>query len=213
MSKIIPLPDGAERRTFAVDELRVETADGQPPRIAGYAALFNSRSVTLGSGSRAFKEQIAPGAFTEALASSDTRALFNHDPNFVLGRTKAGTLTVAEDARGLRIDNIPPETQWARDLMTSIGRGDITQMSFGFRVATSGDSWERSADGALRTIHKVSDLLDVSPVTYPAYEETSVALRSMAEAFGFKDAADVIAESQGIGVALAEKLLAQRLRA
>lgn len=166
-----------ERRVVPATELRVANGDAgaNDKRIVGHAALFNSLSEDLGG----FREVIAPGAFKDAIMASDVRALFNHDPNFVLGRVKAGTLKVSEDERGLAIDNTPPDTQWARDLVTSMERGDIDQMSFGFRIAKGGDTWSTTNGQTLRTITKVEELLDVSPVTYPAYPETSVALRSL----------------------------------
>jgi hypothetical protein len=95
-----------------------------------------------------------------------------------LGRNRAGTLKLSEDERGLKIEIDPPDTQFARDLMVSIERGDISQMSFGFE--TIKDSWERSAEGNnldIRTLEKVR-LWDVSPVTFPFYKETDVAVRS-----------------------------------
>ena len=99
----------------------------------------------------------------------------NHDPNFVLGRTKNGTLRVQEDETGLAVEIDPPETAWADDLLVSIGRGDISQMSFAFRVGE--ESWE-TVDGIdIRTILSFDEIFDVSPVTYPAYPDTDVSLR------------------------------------
>lgn len=164
-----------ERRFLPATELRVEGSAPGGPRIMGYAALFNSDSEDLGG----FVERIAPGAFADALETSDIRALFNHDPNYVLGRKRAGSLTVREDEKGLWMEIAPPDAQWARDLMVSIGRGDISQMSFAFRLANGGDEWEQKAGAPMiRTIKRVKDIADVSPVTYPAYPDTSVAVRS-----------------------------------
>jgi HK97 family phage prohead protease len=168
-----------ERRSFSVTELRAVRKDDEPPKIVGYAAVFNKLSEDLGG----FREKIAKGAFKDAIKTSDTRALFNHDALYVLGRKSAGTLEIKEDDEGLRTEIIPPPTSWASDLMVSIERGDINQMSFGFRLATDGDVWEQQGDTVIRTLTKVSDLLDVSPVTFPAYPDTSVALRSMEENF------------------------------
>lgn len=166
-----------ERRFFPATELRVDASESGK-RIAGYAAMFNSDSQDLGG----FVERIAPGAFADALATSDIRALFNHDPNYVLGRKRSGSLEVREDEKGLWMEVTPPDTQWARDLMVSIERGDISQMSFAFRLASGGDEWEKSGDGPmLRTIKRVSEIADVSPVTYPAYTDTTVAVRSREE--------------------------------
>ncbi len=164
---------GIERRVAGRCELRTiaPETDGQE-KISGHAAVFNSLSEDLGG----FREIIVPGAFKEALGRSDIRALLNHDPNFVLGRTKNGTLRLWEDEAGLAVEIDPPSTQWANDLLVSINRGDISQMSFAFRVAD--DKWE-TVDGAnLRTILSFDEIFDVSPVTYPAYPETDVALRA-----------------------------------
>ena len=160
-----------ERRTLH-SEFRVEQREDGKKLIRGHAAVFNSET-DLGW----FRERIAPGAFTESIGKDDVRALFNHDENFILGRNKAGTLTMREDEQGLYVEIDPPDTQVARDLVTSIERGDISQMSFGFQ--TIKDSWETEENAAkdLRTLEKVK-LWDVSPVTFPAYQETDVAVRS-----------------------------------
>ncbi len=161
-------------------ELRaIAPEEGGRKKIAGHAAVFNSLSEDLWG----FRERIAPGAFKNALAKSDIRALLNHDPNFVLGRIKNGTLRVQEDETGLAVEIDPPETRWADDLLVSIGRGDISQMSFAFRVGE--DSWE-TVDGLnIRTILSFDEIYDVSPVTYPAYPETDVTLRAMPDIEGF----------------------------
>lgn len=162
-----------ERRVFPTRELRVADGDAGP-RIEGYAALFDTRSEDLGG----FVEEIAPGAFGDAIKRSDIRALFNHDPNYVLGRVKSRTLKVTEDKVGLWIENTPPDTSWARDLVVSMRRGDVSQMSFGFTIAD--DKWKSLPDGRmLRIITQMGQLFDVSPVTYPAYPDTSVAVRSL----------------------------------
>lgn len=160
-----------ERRTLQ-SEFRVEQREDGKKLIRGHAAVFNSET-DLGW----FREKIAPGAFSESIGKDDVRALFNHDENFILGRNKAGTLTMREDEQGLYVEIDPPDTQVARDLVTSIERGDISQMSFGFQ--TIKDSWETEENAAkdLRTLEKVK-LWDVSPVTFPAYQETDVAVRS-----------------------------------
>lgn len=162
-----------ERRFFGdALELRFAEDDDAAPVIAGYAAVFNSLSEDLGG----FREQIAPGAFSKAIGG-DVRALFNHDPSMVLGRTRAKTLQLSEDQRGLRVEFTPPETEMGRQVVASLRRGDVDQMSFGFR--TLADKWERNADGQeVRTLLEV-DLFDVSVVTFPAYQETDVAVRSL----------------------------------
>jgi HK97 family phage prohead protease len=160
-------------------------SEGSEVRLGGYASVFNTETVIAGL----FREQIAPGAFAEAVTQDDVRALFNHDPNFVIGRTASGTLSLREDETGLAYDVAPPDTQWARDLMVSVGRGDISQSSFAFGVPAGGDEWtrpERSGELPLRTIRKAT-LYDVSPVTYPAYESTTTAVRSAAAAVGAEE--------------------------
>lgn len=163
-----------ERRAFAMEGLRVVRAEGEPPKIVGHAAVFNSLSEDMGG----WKEQIMPGAFAGVLGD-DVRALWNHDPNHVLGRTRNKTLSLAEDAKGLLIENTPPDTQMARDLLLLIERGDVSQMSFSFNVAAGGSQWAEEGGTVVRTILKFARLWDVSPVTFPAYPETDVAVREL----------------------------------
>jgi len=114
-----------EIRAFPLGELRV-IGEGEVRKIMGHAAIFDQLSEDLGW----FREKIEPGAFAATIPIADVRALVNHDPNYVLGRNVAGTLALTEDERGLAIDVTPPDTQWARDLMISMERGDINQMWF-----------------------------------------------------------------------------------
>lgn len=155
-------------------------AEGETPHVSGYAALFNTETV-IGSW---FREQIAPGAFTRAVKDDDVRALFNHDPNYVLGRTTNDTLTLKEDKRGLFYDvTLNTDDPSAMSVRAKIQRGDVSGSSFGFTVEA--DEWDESEVKAgklpLRTITRAS-LYDVSPVTYPAYPTTTVSARSKAEA-------------------------------
>lgn len=162
-----------ERRTFELKEMRVAAAaDDQPTKIEGYAAVFNALSDDLGG----FREKIIPGAFAESILVDDVRALFNHDPNYVLGRNISGTLQLAEDDHGLKISITPPDTQWARDITELIRRGDVDQMSFGFMTIT--DQWHEEEGKTIRDLIKVK-LFDVSPVTFPAYPQTVVAARDI----------------------------------
>lgn len=164
-----------ERRFFKGAELRA-TGDGDgPKKLEGYAAVFNQRSENLNG----FREVISPGAFTTAIAEDDVRALWNHNPDFVLGRNRSKTLDLAEDDHGLKMVNTPPDTQWARDLEVSIERGDVNQMSFAFSVRAGGEQWHEDEEGVvIRTITDAK-LYDVSPVTYPAYTQTDVSARSV----------------------------------
>lgn len=165
-----------ERRAFAVEGLTLETRAEGKRRLSGHAAVFDQLSEDLGG----FREQIARGAFTEAIVGDDVRALFNHDANFVLGRTVSKTLRLSEDARGLAIEIDLPDTQTVRDLVVApIERGDISQMSFGFRVRPNGQDWAKDDDGrTVRTLKKLR-LFDVSPVTFPAYPQTDIAVREL----------------------------------
>lgn len=160
-------------------ELRaVPLSDGQsgPPKIAGYAAVFNMRSDLLGG---YFVEIIAPGAFDEVLAQ-DVRGLFNHDPNYLLGRTTSGTLRLSVDARGLAYEIDTPDTLTIRDLVVApIARGDMSGSSFAMRVAPGGDTWHEEDGVVIRTIYKVAELRDVGPVSFPAYPDSSAAQRSL----------------------------------
>ena len=160
-----------EIRYFPI-EMRVD----QEGRIEGYAAIFDKWSEDLGW----FRERIKQGAFKNTIKKEDIRALFNHDPNYVLGRNKAETLELAEDKKGLQFRVSPPEAQWAKDLYASVDRGDIDQASFGFEAVR--DEWDHNKEPAERDLIEVK-LFDVSIVTYPAYPQTNVSARSLAEMF------------------------------
>lgn len=165
-----------ERRFIVAEGLRLEKrAEGGGATLVGYAAVFNTLSVNLGG----FREQIAPGAFKETLAEEDIRSLYNHNEDLVLGRNANKTLRLEEDDKGLRFANDLPDTQLSRDLAVLIERGDVTQMSFAFRVKPNGEDWvEDDKLGLVRTLKAVR-LRDVGPVTFPAYPDTQVAVRSL----------------------------------
>lgn len=173
-----------EKRVFAIKDLEVRQAtDDEPPVIVGYPAVYGALSEDLGG----FKEVIEPGFFEEVLQVDDTRAVQNHDPNLVLGRRKAGTLVLEDTPKGLKALIVPPDTQYARDLLTVMERGDVDQMSFMFYTKTGelGSRWSRLDDGTvLRTLIRggCASLRDVSIVTYPAYPETSASVRAEARA-------------------------------
>lgn len=150
-----------------------EVKDGN--YVYGYAALFNSMSEELFG----FREIIDPGAFDQT-DISDVRALFNHDSNLLLARTKSGTLDLEIDQNGLKYEFEAPNTSYGKDLVELMKRGDVTQSSFGFTIASDGEYWEvRDGEIPIRHITRVEKLYDVSPVTYPAYPDTSVAVRSL----------------------------------
>lgn len=168
-----PNPDGREIRCFRF-ELR--KADDGKKTLVGHAAVFNEPT-EIDNWWFSFREQIAPGAFKATIKEDDIRALFNHNPDYILGRNTAGTLELSEDEKGLKTIIQPPDTQAARDVITSIERGDISQMSFAFQVLEEEWAYGEEKEPDLRTIKKVR-LFDVSPVTFPAYEGTDIALRS-----------------------------------
>lgn len=171
-----------ESRYFPVEYRAAENE--KPPQIEGYAAVFNSMSEVMWG----FREVIEPGFFDDVL-SDDTRALFNHDSNVVLGRSSAGTLDLAQNDKGLKVDITPPDTALVRDMvLTPMQRGDINQMSFAFSIKPDGDDW-REEDGQLIRVLKKGGALrlyDVSVVTAPAYPETSAAVRSKVDEFQHK---------------------------
>jgi hypothetical protein len=169
----------AERRFYPGSKLELRAAGEGLPKIVGHCAVFNSLSEDLGG----WREQIAPGAFSGAIAEpDDVRALFNHDEDYVLGRNLSGTLKLSEDGTGLFMEVDPPDATWARDLIVSIQRGDISGQSFSFRCEN--DTWEKMPDGTiLRTLLEV-ELFDVGPVTYPAYRAATVGVRSLSDYAG-----------------------------
>lgn len=171
--------EGGERRMILSPvEFRKDDEGGH---IEGVAAVVNKRT-DLGW----FEEEIAPGAFDDVM-KDDVRALFNHDPDQILARTKSGTLKLSLNKRGdLVYSYTTPDRTYARDLENAISAGDVDQSSFAFSIKEESWVWaDKRTDGGkkdLRIIKKMSRLYDVSPVTYPAYQDTSVAKRSMTSA-------------------------------
>jgi hypothetical protein len=163
-----------QERRYLTQEFRV-SQDGAPV-IQGYAAVFDTPSNDMG-----WTEEIDPHAFDSVMTSRpDVRALWNHNPDFVLGRTISGTLKLDLDARGLAYTINAPDTTVARDLVVSMRRGDVTQSSFSF--ITKRDQWTDNTDGTVtRRILEFEALWDVSPVTYPAYDQASATVRSLPE--------------------------------
>lgn len=161
--------DNGERRTFSHP---VELRESNNEKFfEGYAAMFNSVA-DLGW----FTEELAPGAF-DGVMNDDVRGLFNHDPDVVLGRTKAGTMQVMKDERGMKykIKYNAADPDHVR-VMEKIKRGDVSQSSFAFAIAD--ETWERRNGKEHRIIKRLEKWFDVAPVTYPAYSDTTVAARS-----------------------------------
>jgi len=128
------------------------------------------------------RETIMPGAFRNALAEQmDVRALIDHDSSLIIGRTRAGTLKLTEDAHGLLCEISPPDTQVARDLVENVRVGNVSQMSFAFIPRSGGETvTTTTVDGVVCQDIVITDveLFDVSVVTYPAYQDTSISLRA-----------------------------------
>jgi hypothetical protein len=149
---------------------RIEVREQTDGHIKGYPILFNVLSEDLGG----FRERILPNAIQFA---DDLKADFNHNPDYILGRTCAGTLKVSTDARGVFMDVDPPATSWALDLMASVKRGDIDQGSFSFRVLPGGQQITEESGQQVRTLSKIL-VRRVSVVSDPAYTKTSIEVRS-----------------------------------
>ena len=199
-----------EKETRVLDlKLGVEKREDGTAKIAGYAAVFNKDSEDMG-----FIERIKPGAFKSALKKSDVRALFNHDPNLIIGRSGVN-LSLKEDKKGLWMEVSPIPTDTYRMVAENIASGLVTQQSFAFTV--SEDEWDE--DFATRTIKKIDQVFDVSAVTYPAYPDTSVALRSKDAAMKKENQEEVFVivdgdskfefNSKDLALRIAKKILTQ----
>ena len=174
-----------ETRRLTVNEFEVRQGPaGDGMSFSGYAAVFNSDSEPL-----PFIERIMPGAFRKSLKSrNNIRMYLNHDSSMLLATSRAKTLRLEEDQRGLKVEADLPDTTIGRDLSTLIQRGDVDSMSFGFSVPPKGDSW--SDDGSVRELKEVR-LYEVSVVTgFPAYQATSASVRSL-DMLAERTAADV----------------------
>ena len=162
--------------------------DDTPPGFVGHAAVFNSRTAIGNPLTWGFYEQIAPGAFTKTLQEGDARFLVDHDSALIVSRVSAGDLSLRQDKRGLAVDSdLDQELSYVRDLTRNVQARRITGMSFGFTVPAGGDDWTtetvetkdgNTAEVEVRTIREVK-LLEVSAVTFPAYDETDAALRAL----------------------------------
>jgi HK97 family phage prohead protease len=181
-----------ERRVNTVEfDVRNGEASSDGMSFTGYAAVFDSPSEPL-----PFTEVIKGGAFHRSLKSRNEIKLFmNHNTDVVLGSSRAGTLRLSEDSRGLLAEADLPDTTAGRDLSVLMQRGDVNSMSFGFSVPPRGDKW--SEDGATRELHQVR-LHEVSIVTgFPAYQATTASVRSL-DILATRTAVDVDALSDAI---------------
>jgi uncharacterized protein len=166
--------DPKAMRWLSPGVVELRKAEGKPAVGRGYAAKFNTLSEDFGG----FKERIGQGFFDEALGD-DVRALFNHDPNLILGRSTNKTLRMGVDSTGLWYEWDDPGTSYSQDLLKSLERGDIDQSSFAFSIKE--DRWDKIDGLWVRTLLKAGRLYDVSPVTYPAYRDTEASKRSFAD--------------------------------
>jgi HK97 family phage prohead protease len=142
----------------------------RPGRIRGYAITFDQLSVDLGG----FRERIRPRAVARTLRDGlDVRALIDHDVSKILGRQSAGTLRLHADHRGLLAEIDPPDTQPGRDILVSVGRGDVRGMSFAFRALE--DEWRMEHGEPVRDVLDM-EIREVSIVSFPAYPSTSVSV-------------------------------------
>jgi len=175
-----------ERRSLAIDEIesavpllavesRSEDDGSEREYVVGYAAKFGVLSLDLGD----FVERIDPGAFGIVAErrgrrkALETRALWNHDPNYPLARYP-GTLRMTVDEVGLRYEFPVPDTSYGRDIASNIRAGIVKGSSFSFTVPSGGDSWAVEGGRSVRTIQRIDSLLDVGPVTFPAYPDADV---------------------------------------
>ncbi|MPZ69729.1 MAG: HK97 family phage prohead protease [Actinobacteria bacterium] len=156
--------------------------------IAGYASVFDRDSQPLFEGYRGrFIEQFRQGAFAKTIRETDDiRGLWNHETNFVIGRTRAGTLRLSEDTIGLHYElDADLGNSDVRNLYRQIERGDVTESSIGFIVPEGKDDWDFDAEPIRRTVREAR-LYDVSPVVFAAYLDTTsesrAALKSLATA-------------------------------
>lgn len=155
-----------ERRI--IGECRVDLAEDK--KIRGLAIVFNKLSENLGG----FREVIRPEAVDRTLRENlDVRALVDHDSSKVLGRNRAGTLAMKKTSKGLAVEIDPPSTTYARDILESVSRGDVTGMSFEFQVMPDGVEWSEEEDYLLREIFDMK-IREISVVTFPAYPQTDV---------------------------------------
>ena len=142
-------------------------------KLTGYAAIFNSEA-DLGG----FVEVVRNGAFRKSLeGGTNIRALYHQQGDALLGTTRGGTLKFKEDANGLAFELALPDTTHGRDLAILVDRGDVAGCSFGFRVRDGGDRWEQRGGQLVRELLDV-DLVEITLTADPAYQDTTVAMRS-----------------------------------
>lgn len=162
------------RSLFPVEGVEIRRTDDGKATISGYAVMWEKKSLPIMD---SFREQVRAGAFLKSIEKNNIRALWNHNTDMVLGSTKSGSLRLTEDDKGLRFELDPADTQAGRDAVTTIERGDVDGMSFGFNVRKQ--EWdEADPKNILRTIVE-ADLREISPTPFPAYPQSRVTVRSV----------------------------------
>lgn len=182
-----------EKRSFRIENMELRGEDGAPTILRGYAAVFDELSVPIFG----FREKIRSGAFSKSLKENNIRALWNHNADMPLGNTKAGTLKLEEDNKGLRFDLELPDNSWGHDTAISVKRGDVDGVSFGFNVIK--DEWDHSKkEEPIRTLVSVN-LIEISPTPFPAYPATSVDARTALRGYGidYDRLAQILLRAQG----------------
>lgn len=181
-----------ERRGYALGDtdFQLRAATDATPIFTGHAAVFDTRTAIGNPLTWGFYEEIASGAFTKTLNEGDARFLVDHDTQLLVARVSAGDLRLSQDKVGLAVDaDLDTELSYVKDLVRNLDKRRITGMSFGFQVVK--DEWNveqvetndgQTADVEVRRITEVR-LLEVSAVTFPAYEETDAALRALQTRF------------------------------
>lgn len=169
-------------------KLEVRREEGEPPKIIGYAVRWDQLSKPIYGH---FQEKFVRGAFAASLINPDVYAAWQHDSREVLGRTP-NTLSITEDDLGLRYEITPPS--WADKYLETIERGDVRGSSFIFRAIR--EEWDESnEDMSIRTVYE-AELFEVSPVTTPAYPQSSVGIRSAEEVYQSRPKGALIDEEE-----------------
>ncbi|MCG0061732.1 HK97 family phage prohead protease [Streptomyces tricolor] len=197
-----------ERRDLALAvagvQLRAAEDEQKVRGFAGHAAVFNQRTAIGNPLTWGFYEEIAPGAFSKTLSEGDARFLIDHDTRLVVSRVSADSLRLSQDKTGLAVDSdLDARLSYVADLIVNLENRNITGMSFGFRTVK--DDWETvsvetsegDVEAELRIIREVQ-LFEVSAVTFPAYEGTDAALRSVGAALAARGDADAFDRRAGL---------------
>lgn len=173
-----------EIRSICTDDAELRSVEGTR-QIEGYAIVFNKSSVLIRSEGAPFYEVVLPEAVDGVLEKSDVFALLDHDKKRgVLARSynRSGSLTLTQDSKGIKYSFSAPNTPLGDEVVEAVRRGDLRGSSFSFTVMNDGATMERRSDGTrLRTIRKFNSIQDISVVYNAAYQDTSVALRSLEE--------------------------------